>query len=201
MKNQKGRGKSKPRPIPDVLTEEERTLLLQAFTGTSPSKRRNLLMVRLMLNAGLRSAEVVSLLWDDLYLNSGQIKVRQGKGGRDRILWLNQEDADMFRGYCPSKKWLQQSRLVFQTKTGKPVSTRFLRKMMERACKRVGLRPISPHLLRHTFATDLLRLTKNLKTVRDALGHANISTTLLYTRIINEELEWAMKNLRNGTPY
>lgn len=185
--------KRKRRPIPDVLTRGEQARLLLAMPSGSLLQRRNLAMVRLMLNAGLRSQEVCDLRVADIHWPSGKLKVR-GKGGRQRIVWLTDEDRDLLREYF---KEAAPSGVLFQTGLGNKIETRFLRCLVARLGERAGLaKKLHPHLLRHTFATDFLRETKNLRMVQVALGHENLSTTQIYTHIVNEELESAMKNFR-----
>jgi integrase/recombinase XerD len=181
------------RPIPDVLTPEEQAKLVAAMPSGTLLQRRNLAMLRLMLNAGLRSQEVCNLRVSDLSLPSGKLLIR-GKGGRQRIVWLSDADLTLLKTYLEAA---QPSAMMFQTGTGSKILTRYLRAMMAQAQVRAGLaKPSPPHLLRHTFATDLLRATKNLPLVQKALGHANIATTQIYTHIVDDELEEAMRKLR-----
>ena len=87
----------------------------------------------------------------------------------------------------------------FRTKTGRPLVTRYLRLMVANLAGKAGIsKHIHPHTLRHTFATDLLRKTKNLRLVAKALGHSDksIGTTMIYTHIVDDEMEEAMKGLR-----
>ncbi len=79
------------------------------------------------------------------------------------------------------------------------MNPRYIQDMVKRYAKKAGInKDISPHTLRHTFATDLLRGTKNIRLVQKALGHSDISTTMVYTHIVDEELEGALKNLRSS---
>lgn len=183
----------KKRPIPDVLTADERAIILAAMPCGTLLQRRSLVMLRLMLNAGLRSQEVCDLRLRDVQFSSGKVKVR-GKGGRQRVLWLRDDDLAILKAYAEEAA---PSGILFQTGPGKKVVTRHLRYVMERLAGRVGLdKRIYCHLMRHTFATDLLRETKNLPLVQKALGHSDIGTTVIYTHIVDDELEAAMKNFR-----
>jgi integrase/recombinase XerD len=185
----------KKRPIPDVLTPDEQAQLLAAMPSGTLLQRRNLVMVRLMLNAGLRSHEVCDLRLQDISWSSGKLKVR-GKGGRQRILWLQSDDLSLLKSYVEAAT---PSGILFQTGTGKKIDTRFLRTVVGSLGDRAGLeKGVHPHLLRHTFATDLLRETKNLPLVMKSLGHSDIGTTQIYLHIVDDELEAAMKNLRRG---
>jgi site-specific recombinase XerD len=185
----------KKRPIPEVLTTEEQTQILALMPNGTLLQRRNLAMVRLMLFQGLRSHEVCELRTTDLSFPSGKLKVR-GKGGRQRIVWLRPNDQANLRNYLVEAAPVGY---LFQTGHGQKVDTRFLRTMLMRYGLQAKIR-LHPHLLRHTFATDLLRETKNLRLVQKALGHAHIGTTEIYTHIVDEELEDAMKNFKANMP-
>jgi site-specific recombinase XerD len=182
----------KPKKIPRVLTLEEEARLLAALpSGNTPLRLRTLIMVRLMLNAGLRSQEVCDLRVKNLALDTGKLTVT-GKGQRMRVLWLAEDDLALLRQHLGDR----QIGLMFLTGPGKKVQTRHLRFVLEAAAQRAGLDQVSPHILRHCFATDLLRQERNLPLVQRALGHSKIATTEIYLHIVDSELETAMKNLR-----
>ena len=86
---------------------------------------------------------------------------------------------------------------VFTTLAGKPVCGRYVQQMVKRYAAKAGLdKNLHPHMLRHSFATDLYRQTKNIRLTQKALGHANLQTTQIYTHIVDEELESALRSLR-----
>jgi len=181
------------RPIPNVLTADERTRLLAVMPSGTLLQRRNLAMVRLMLNLGLRSHEVCDLRVLDIHWPSGKVLVR-GKGGRQRILWIKDDDLELLVRHYQEAAPLG---LLFQTGTRNKIDTSFLRVLVENYRVRAGLeKNVHPHLLRHTFATDLLRETKNLPLVMKSLGHSDIGTTSIYLHIVDDELESALKNFR-----
>ncbi len=191
-------GNSRGRKLPDVLTEGERLVLLKQPNRRAPTGLRNLCMIRLMLNAGLRSSEVLNLKVKDLDWMSGKLAVRQGKGQKDRILWINEGDLELLKSWRERRP--EQSDLLFITLQGRPVLDRYLRAMVARVADKAGIeKRVHPHLLRHTFATDLYRETKNIRLVQKALGHEDLSTTMIYTRIIDDELEDALRNFRAET--
>jgi len=185
--------------IPEVLTEEEQRALLAQPNRRYPTGERNHLMLRLMLDTGLRLSEAIHLRWRDLDLMTGKLHVKQGKGAKDRILWIGEEDLELLR------KWRERQakvvgktpEYVFTTLDGKPLQPRYVQAMVARYAKRAGIQKrVHPHTLRHTFATDLLKAVKNVRLVQKALGHANLSTTQIYTHIVDEELEAALKSFR-----
>jgi len=187
---------AKGHKLPKVLTEEEQNSLIEQFNTRYDSSLRNLCMIRLMLEAGLRAGEVVNLRPEHLNMISCRLDIKGGKGAKDRTLWINEDLRNLIG------RWLErrpESPWLFPTRNGTQVDTRFLRDMVKRYAKKAGIpeaEKVSPHTLRHTFATDLYRETKNIRLVQKALGHSDLSTTMIYTHIVDEELEDALKNFR-----
>lgn len=187
--------------IPEVLTSEEQAALLRQPNPRYPTGERNHLLLRLMLNTGLRLSEAVNLRWKDIDLNTGKLMVRQGKGAKDRSLWIGDEDLKLLR------KWRERQGKdvegppvhVFTTLGGKAVSPRYVQQMVKRLAARAGItKDIHPHTLRHSFATDLYRETKDIRLTQKALGHANLATTQIYTHLVDEDLEAALKSFRKA---
>ena len=185
--------------IPEVLTASEQETLLAQPNPRYPTGMRNYVMMRLMLDTGLRLSEAVNLKWRDLDLNTGKLMVRQGKGAKDRTLWIGDADLELLRAWRErqAKDVNGNPEHVFTTLEGKPVSPRYVQQMVKRYATKAGIQKnIHPHTLRHTFATDLYRETSKIRLVQKALGHANLSTTQIYTHIVDEELEEALKSFR-----
>jgi len=206
------------RRIPDVLLAGEQKLLLQQFLPpewvatdegnghrlrgrplNSFTRLRNLCLVRLMLNSGLRCSEALHLRRRDLEPTTGKLWVRQGKGKKDRVLWLCEADVNLLLGYLDNQAGNPED-FIFTNLKGGPLQPRYVRWMVGEVARAAGItyKDVHPHTLRHTFATDLLRATKNLRLVQKALGHENIGTTQIYTHIVDEELEMVLKTFRNG---
>lgn len=198
---------SRRRRIPEVLTPEEQEALLAQPDRRKPVGERNWLIMRLMLDAGLRLSEVINLRWNDVDLATGMLHVKLGKGGKDRILWLNEGVLVALKRWKERQRELlgREADHVFTTlgrrgSKGKPLCPRYIQQMVTRYAENAGIKKrVHPHTLRHTFATDLLRATKNIRLVQRALGHADLSTTQVYTHIVDEELENALKNLRKSS--
>ena len=197
----KTNGKRKAQRIPEILSPDEQSRLLAQFDDESPSSVRGRAIVRVFLDTGLRASELINLRLRDLDLATGRLWVRQGKGRKDRGLWFNGATREALQD------WLNSSSLqrgpydyVFTSLDGrKPLCGRVLRRWVEKLGKQAGIeKRVHPHLFRHTFCTDLLRSRKNLRLVQKAAGHQDIKTTTIYTHIVDEELEEAMKNFRNG---
>lgn len=186
--------------IPDVLTLDEQEKLLNQFNLRYITSQRNKTMIQLLLNTGLRLSEMTNLKWNDIDLMTGQVKVVEGKGLKDRILWLDEETLSMLGKWKQRqfKEW-GRSDLVFTTRTLHSLDGKAVRSMIKTYSDKAGIKKhITTHSLRHTFASDLLRDTKNIRIVQKALGHADISSTQIYTHIVDEELEEALKSFRSG---
>jgi integrase/recombinase XerD len=152
-----------------------------------------------MLNAGLRASEALNVRVRDVDWVSGQLMVRQGKGKKDRAVWLNDTDLELLRAW-KARRPVAGERL-FTTLKGTPINDRDLREMVKRRARKAGIsKDVHPHLLRHTFATDLYRATTDIRLVQKTLGHADVSTTMLYTHLVDEAVAHAMRTLRRGEP-
>lgn len=191
---------SNKKKLPEFLTKDEQYALLKQPNMRYPTGERNHLIMRLMLNAGFRLSEATNLKWVHIDLMSGKVMVREGKGAKDRTLWLSEKDIMYL------KKWKERQievtgknpEYVFTTLKGEQLDNRYVRDMVYRYTEKAGIKKnVSPHTLRHTFATDLYKESKhNIRLVQKALGHSDLSTTQIYTHLEDEELEDALKNFR-----
>ncbi len=186
---------SRSQKLPKVLTEDETQRLLDQPNQRYFSPHRDYLVMRLMLKAGLRVAETVSLRPEHVDLMSGKVLVREGKGAKDRTLWIGEElfgELEEWMERRPESEWL------LPTRKGTKVATSHLRRSVKRYARDADIDEVdrvSPHTLRHTFATRLYRESGRIRVVQKALGHSDPSTTMIYTHIADEELESAMKEL------
>ena len=185
--------------LPVVLNNDEQLSLLDQPNPRYPTGQRNHLIFKIMLDTGLRASEATSLKWNHIDLMSGKLMVREGKGAKDRTLWLSEENLELLQ------EWKERQvddidkkcSYIFSTLEGDPIQNIYLRKMVKRYSKKADInKNVSPHTLRHTFATDLYQETKNIRLVQKALGHSDLFTTMIYTHIVDEELERALKGLR-----
>ena len=190
-----------PKKLPKFLDADERDALLAVFNLRYDAGLKNLCMVRVMLEAGLRVSEVCSLRTRDLNMATCRLDVRDGKGGKDRTLWISHELRDLVG------QWLERrpagAEWLFPTRTGQRTSPRSVRRMVKNYAGKAGIawaEGVHPHTLRHTFATEFLRRHKNLRLLQKALGHSDISTTQIYTHVVDEELEEAMKAMAGRGP-
>lgn len=189
-----GRG----RKIPEVLTEYEQKQLINVFNTRYFYPTRNKVMVELFLCTGLRVSEITNLKWKDINLMTGQLKVVQGKNSKDRILWISDDMLEELQIWKTKEfEKFGKCELVFCTSSKKPIAQNDVRDMLLTYSKKAKItKRVTPHKLRHTFATELLRATKNIRLVQKALGHSDISITMIYTHIVDDELEDALKNFK-----
>ncbi len=185
------------RKIPEILNLDEQEKLLKIFNKRYFNARRNYIMINLFLNTGLRLSEMLDLEWKDINLMTGQLKVVEGKGNNDRILWINDK---MLQELCnwreDQAEKIGKTQYVFSTREGKRLKDSDIRQMVYKYSEKSINKRISPHILRHTYATDFYRETKDIRLVQKALGHADLSTTMIYTHIVDDELENALKAFR-----
>ncbi len=158
-------------------------------------------MLRLMLNTGLRLAEVTALKWRDIDLTTGKLMVRQGKGSKDRTLWVAETDIDRLRSWRERQATACDTcEHVCTALNGQPLGHRYVQQMVKRYATKAGIdKNILPHTLHHSFATDLYRETSKTRLVQKVLGHSDLSTTMIYTHIFDEEVESALKSFRQAT--
>lgn len=184
---------ARSKKLPKVLTPDERGLLVAQPNPRYLSGLRNRCILRVALEAGLRAGELVALKPEHLEMLTCRLVVREGKGAKDRTLWISDDLRDLIGLWLarrPVSPWL------FPTRDGGQLGTRYLRTMVKQYAVKAGVSEaerVSPHALRHTFATDLLRETKNIRLVQKALGHSDVSTTMIYTHVFDEELEQALR--------
>lgn len=184
---------ARPKRLPKVLTADEQRALVAQPNPRYLSGLRNRCMIRVMLEAGLRAGEIIALRPEHLDMRTCRLFVREGKGAKDRVLWVTDVLRDLIGTWLerrPESEWL------FPTRGGGQINTRYLRTMVKHYAVKAGIpeaERVTPHVLRHTFATDLLRETKNIRLVQKALGHSDVSTTMIYTHVFDEELEEALR--------
>ena len=180
------------RTLPDILTPEEEFKLLSQFNKRYPTSYRNRTMVLLAQNTGMRVGDLVNLQWEDIELDTGRCHLKNGKGAKDRVIFIRpnilSDMLDMSR-----KMGREPMGLVFTTLMGEPTKTPSLRKMIADKAKKAGIgKRVHFHLLRHTYLTRLYAKTKDIRVVQEVAGHANISTTQIYTHVSGEDVRSAM---------
>lgn len=189
-----------PRPLPHALREEEIDRLLETGDRETPLGLRDAALIETLYSTGMRVAELVALAVDDVERSSGSLRVL-GKGGRERTVFLGRAAREALADYLQTgRPELLRSRRkpgpvstrLFLNKNGTPLSDRSVRAIVEKLTAAAGLgEGVTPHALRHSFATHLLSRGADLRAVQELLGHASLSTTQIYTRVTPEHLRKA----------
>ena len=163
-------------PVPIFLTEETAHQLIAA--AGKPWQRA---LVILLLSTGIRRTEVVTITLDDLDLEQRQVLIR-GKGGKERMLPLTEQAVEAIEEYLRHRVKTKSRHLFVSTTGGHAIQGRIVNRILNRILRRAGLQDqgITPHKLRHTFATHLIRSGADIRTVQELLGHADIQTTARY---------------------
>ncbi|NIN63069.1 MAG: tyrosine-type recombinase/integrase [Gammaproteobacteria bacterium] len=163
---------------------------VDAFFDVIKSKR-DWAMFRLMLRCGLRVEEVANLSLGDIDLKQKRIMVVDGKGGKDRVVYISDDAAEGLTAYLKQRAHLRAKKVFLVEKgdyKGQPISVRGIQKRMEYYAKKTGLK-ISCHHLRHTMATQLLNADAEVVSIQDLLGHNWISTTERYCKVSNVKVK------------
>lgn len=185
------------RRIPTVLTDEEAERLVAAVPKKSATGLRNRAMLAAMLGAGLRVGELVALMPRDLelYSDSPLIRVRHGKGAKDRTIPIDEAACGPLREWTEKRRDLELNAhgaffcairtSGFGGERGKRVSVRNVQETVKRLAAKAGIeKPVTPHTLRHTYATQMLRREGfTTRDVQELLGHARVATTEVYTHV------------------
>ena len=176
------------RILPDFLNESEVKKLLRAHTYKKDTlSRRNHCMLELLYATGIRVSELIHLRIEDISLSKELLRVK-GKGEKIRLMPLCGIAKHTLKRYLLSSRPLllkgKDSPYVFISKRGRPLTRAYLWQLVRTTAKSVGIRKtVYPHLLRHSFASHLLSHGADLRIIQELLGHANISTTEIYTHI------------------
>ncbi len=181
------------RRLPHVLTRGEIGKLLEQPKGTEPAALRDRALLELMYACGLRASEAIGLELADLDLEAQVLRAR-GKGSKERVVPIGSKAAEALRMYLErGRPKLVAGRIeahLFVNFRGGPLTRQGLYKIVQRHAASAGLADrMSPHTLRHTFATHLLAGGCDLRSVQEMLGHADVATTQVYTHLSSERLK------------
>ena len=175
------------KPLPKTLSPGEAERLIQAATGTQPRALRDQALVELLYGAGLRVSDAVGLGRAAIDLDDRLVRVI-GKGGKERIVPIGRHAVEALRRYLARGRPFLDSRHrpeLFLNARGGPLTRAGVFLILRKLAEKAGLEPqrVHPHLLRHSFATHLLEGGADLRSVQEMLGHADLSTTELYTHV------------------
>jgi len=181
------------RPLPKSLTEREVEALLAAPDTGAPQGFRDRCMLEVLYATGLRVSELVGLRPEQLSLTQGLVRVT-GKGGKERLVPLGEEALSWLQRFLGGpRRDLLNGRLcpeLFPTRRGSGMTRQAFWYLIKRHAMRAGIgKPLSPHTLRHAFATHLLNHGADLRVVQMLLGHSDLSTTQIYTHVARERLK------------
>lgn len=164
--------------LPTFLNQGETERLLDSIVN-----KRDLIIVRLLYASGLRVSELVNLNRDDIEGN--MVKVHSGKGKKDRITYMDDRTLELIGEYLGERE--DENPALFVSRRKKRLSDRAIEALVKKHAKRAGIRKnVTPHTLRHTFATHLLQNNANIVVIQKLLGHASLATTQIYTHVTDE---------------
>jgi len=196
-------GKTRDREI-RFLPSQDLDLLFKTANTRSRSGLRDRSIMEVLFSTGLRVSELSSLNRDQINLEKGEFGVI-GKGGKARVVFLSKRATEWLGRYLTTRK--DRSPAVFIRYRGKTAKTpeelrlspRQIERLVEKYRRLAGItRKITPHVLRHSFATDLLTHGADLRSVQEMLGHKNIATTQIYTHVTNPQLKEIHKKYHSG---
>ena len=187
------RAPRKSQKLPQVLSRGDVDKLLRSPRGTDPGALRDRALLELMYACGLRASEAIDLEVGDVDLAAGVLRAR-GKGSKERLVPVGREAVTAVRAYLergrPALTAATDERRLFVNRRGTGLTRQGLYKIVQRHARAVGLQDrMSPHTLRHTFATHLLAGGCDLRAVQEMLGHADVATTQIYTHLSAERLK------------
>ena len=179
----------KAKALPKVLSEEETFRMLDAVSGKDPRELRDRAMLEVMYGCGLRVSELCALSTDDIIADGELLRVL-GKGSKERVVPIGKAAGRALTDYFASARDVftkgdPSVTTVFVTRLKKPFTRQAVFKMIKERAAAVGIDPkrISPHVLRHCFASHMLQHGADIRAIQELLGHADIGTTQIYTHV------------------
>ena len=169
----------KDKKLPEVLTKDEVKNLIN-----SADNEKSRLIISFLYSSGLRVSELVNLKVEDINFSEKVGKVKSGKGGKDRMFTLSESLLQ------DVQKYLENRNHIYVFSREKPLTTRNIQKIIQFTQKRSGInKKITPHTMRHSFATHLLESGVDIRMIQSLLGHSSLNTTQLYTHISTEQIK------------
>lgn len=179
----------KNKKIPVVLTNKEIKNLIE-----NTKSYRNKLIIKFIYSTGVRVSECINMKIEDLNFDEYTGKVVSGKGSKDRMIILSKNWVDEYKKYLKKRNKSINSEYLFCNSKGNKLSVDTIQKFLKKSAKLANItKSISPHTLRHSFATNLLENDVNIRYIQQLLGHANLNTTQIYTKVTTNKL----KNIKN----
>lgn len=178
--------------LPEVLSPEEIDLMENSFDMSKPESQRNKAIIETLFSCGLRVSELVNLKWSDIYAEEEFIRVR-GKGSKERLVPISRRALEEINKWNLDRNTLKikpgEQDFVFLNRRGAHLTRTMILIMIKRAATDAGIKKtVSPHTLRHSFATALLKGGADLRAIQEMLGHESIGTTEIYTHLETSDL-------------
>ena len=177
----------------DLITKTELSRLLDAPKGSDIKSLRDKAILELLFSTGLRVSELCSLT-NDLDLGADEFSIR-GKGGKVRVVFLSEEARSAIKKYLALRKdmgdalFVQVGNEILKKDSSAPLTRRSIERIVKQCATQAGIsKKVTPHIIRHCFATDLLQNGADIRSVQMMLGHANIATTQIYTHVTDKQL-------------
>jgi integrase/recombinase XerD len=176
--------------LPRFLTQEEIEKLLQAFDATTPEGVRDRALVEVLYATGLRVSELVSLNTSSVDADTG-VLFCMGKGSKQRRVPVGRSALEWLQRYQSARRLLlagRESQKLFVGYLGRPLTRQNVWALLKRAAEKAGVGGVTPHVLRHSFATHLLEHGADTRSVQAMLGHSDLATTQIYTHVTSERI-------------
>ncbi len=183
----------RPNHLPDVLSDEDITKIQSTFDLSLPDQYRNNVIIEVLYGCGLRVSELVNLKMSNIYADEQVLQII-GKGNKERWVPINPHALDMLEMYIHNVRSHYdikpgEEKFVFINRLGRHLSRNYVFMFLKQAVENTGLnKHVSPHSLRHSFATELVENGADLRAVQEMLGHESISTTEIYTHLTRDAL-------------
>lgn len=192
-------GTSQKRKLPEYLTFDQMEAMLDTFDLTEPAAVRDRCILETMYACGLRVSECAGIRIRDVNLQDGYLKVT-GKENKERMVPIYPRCCQLIALYLEQSRpqfmdGKAESGILFVNRNGRPITARSIQNITEKAAASAGLYlHVHPHMIRHSFATHLLDNGADLRVVQELLGHANLSTTQIYTHVTQDRLTRVVEN-------
>ena len=189
------KGPKRNHPLPKFFTDKEMDLILDSIETKTPSGYRNRTVIETLYATGMRVSELCNLVFDNLNLEQNEITVF-GKGGKERIVLISNRAKEYLENYLNNIRLEfvkeKNNKYIFLNAEGYRFQQQSVDNILKASAKKLKLqKPLSPHVLRHSFATKLLENGADLRVVQELLGHSSISNTQIYTHVSTQRLKTA----------
>jgi len=183
-----------PKQRPFILTDDQVASILRACDKKSWIGFRNYVIVLTFLDTGIRLSELLRLTVYDIDLTMKSIRVREGKGNKEREIYMGRTLAREMAKWLKMRGYLPHEDALFITQSGAPLKKRHVEAIVEKLGEKAGIKGVrcSPHTFRHTFATNFIRNGGDVFTLQKILGHSDVSTCMIYVHMSGKHIQTAM---------